>query len=202
VKHTFVAALPVVVLLASCGIHKDANTASNAAKSAQQSAAQAQRSAQKSGQSAQVAQAAQRNLMAERMGATERQGEGGNKVIVISTGLLFPTSSSDLSPHARAKLHEVAGALKADPQANDVMVEGYTDDRGTDAYNAALSMRRAQTVADFLENEGIPKDRVTTEGLGPQNPVSQARTPEGRAVNRRVEIMIRPAGQPKTQQGR
>jgi outer membrane protein OmpA-like peptidoglycan-associated protein len=140
--------------------------------------------------------------MAERMGATERQGEGGNKVIVISTGLLFTTSSSDLSPHARAKLHEVASALKTDPQSNNVIVEGYTDDRGTDAYNAALSMRRAQSVADFLESEGIPKDRVTTEGLGPQNPVSQAQTPEGRALNRRVEITIRPAGQPATGQGR
>jgi outer membrane protein OmpA-like peptidoglycan-associated protein len=203
VNHKLVAvSLPAILLLASCGISKDAKTASNAAKSAQQSAAMAQRSAQQSGQSAQLAQSAQRGVMASQMGATERQGQGGSKVLVISTGLLFAKDSSDVSPHARAKLHEVAGALKTEPQANSVIVEGYTDDTGTLAYNTALSERRAQAVADLLESDGIPKDRVTTQGLGPQNPVTQATTPEGRAMNRRVEIVIRPESQPRTEQGR
>jgi outer membrane protein OmpA-like peptidoglycan-associated protein len=201
VKHRLVVSLPALVVLASCGLHKDANTAANAAKSAQQSAAQAQHSAQQSWHSAQTAQVAQRNTMASQMGATERQGAGGSKVLVINTGLLFPKNSSDLSPPARAKLQEVAAGLKTDPQANDVIVAGYTDDTGPADFNAALSLKRAQTVGDFLENVGIPKDRVTTEGLGPQNPVSQAQTPEGRSLNRRVEIVIRPEGQHRAEPG-
>jgi outer membrane protein OmpA-like peptidoglycan-associated protein len=199
--------LPALVALASCGVHKDANNAANSAKSAQQSAAQAQRAAQQSGHSAQMAQGAQQaqaqqqRTLASQLGTTERQG-AGSKVIVVTTGLLFPKGSADVSPDARAKLGEVASAIKKDPQPNAVIVQGYTDDTGSAETNAELSERRALAVADLLESDGIPKDRVTTQGLGPQYPVSHASTPEGRAMNRRVEIVIRPEAQRTTQPGR
>jgi outer membrane protein OmpA-like peptidoglycan-associated protein len=134
-------------------------------------------------------------------GAAEAQagGAGGEgqanagKVVVVTVGLLFPTNSSQISPAAKPKLDEVAKALLMNPEANNVTVQGFTDDTGDPASNKALSKLRAQAVADYLQSKGIPKDRVTTKGLGEEHPVSGEKTNEGRAMNRRVEIVIQPA---------
>jgi outer membrane protein OmpA-like peptidoglycan-associated protein len=130
-------------------------------------------------------------------GAAEAQGshaghDSTGKVTVITASLLFKTGSAELLPSAKPKLDEVAQALSAQPQANNVKVEGYTDSTGTAAINDPLSQERAQAVADYLESKGVPKDRITAEGFGKQDPVSQAPTAEGRALNRRVDIVIEP----------
>jgi outer membrane protein OmpA-like peptidoglycan-associated protein len=130
-------------------------------------------------------------------GVTEAQGahaghDSTGKVTVITASLLFKSGSAELLPSAKPKLDEVAQALSAQPQANNVKVEGYTDSSGTAAINDPLSQQRAQAVADYLESKGVPKDRVTAEGFGKQDPVSLAPTTEGRALNRRVDIVIEP----------
>jgi outer membrane protein OmpA-like peptidoglycan-associated protein len=126
-------------------------------------------------------------------GVAEAQGhEGGGKVKIITASLLFKTGSAELMPSAKSQLDEVAQALSAQPQANNVKVQGYTDSTGTAAINDPLSMKRAETVADYLESKGVPKDRVTAEGFGKKDPVSTANTTEGHALNRRVDIVVEP----------
>lgn len=126
-------------------------------------------------------------------GVAEAQGHQGNeKVKVITASLLFKTGSAELMPSAQSQLDDVAQALSAQPQANDVKVQGYTDNTGSAAVNDPLSKKRAQTVADYLESKGVSKDRITVEGFGDKDPVSSANTTEGHALNRRVDITVEP----------
>lgn len=126
-------------------------------------------------------------------GVAEAQGhQGGEKVKIITASLLFKSGSAELMPAAKTQLDEVGQALSAQPQANNVKVQGYTDNTGTAAINDPLSKKRAQAVADYLESKGVSKDRITTEGFGQQDPVSTANTTEGRALNRRVDIVVQP----------
>jgi outer membrane protein OmpA-like peptidoglycan-associated protein len=196
-KHMLVTA-PAAALLfmvMGCGsAEKDAKTASNAAQDARNSAAQAQQAAAQASQSAEVAQSARVQGVASQLGATERQGEGGANEWVISSGLLFETNSATLSSEAKSKLDQVAKALKsAQSKASEIHIQGYTDDRGTEQVNAALSEQRARAVADYLESRGVPRAQVTTQGMGSANPVASDQTAAGRAQNRRAEIVIRPS---------
>ena len=112
--------------------------------------------------------------------------------MVITASFLFPTDSAELLPSSKAKLDEIAGALQAQPQASDVKVLGHTDSTGTSGVNDPLSQQRAQAVADYLESKGVSPDRISAQGLGKTDPVSHAQTAEGRALNRRVDIVIEP----------
>jgi outer membrane protein OmpA-like peptidoglycan-associated protein len=138
-------------------------------------------------------------------GVTEAQGasagqhmgkDSAGKVVVITASLLFPTDSAELLPSAKPKLDEIASALQAQPQSSHVKVQGYTDSTGTAAINKPLSQKRAQAVADYLESKGVASGRITAQGLGEQDPVSHAKTTEGRALNRRVDIVVEPAQEP------
>jgi outer membrane protein OmpA-like peptidoglycan-associated protein len=148
-------------------------------------------------------------------GVTEAQGPGQGKgegmkeqapsqtkLVVITSGLLFPSGSSDLSAAAKPQLDEIAQTLKAQPQSGTVIVQGHTDDVGNTAANLKLSAERAQSVANYLESQGISKDRVITKGVGERDPVSDKKTVEARAVNRRVDIMVQPAAGAAEQQGK
>ena len=70
------------------------------------------------------------------------------------------------------------------------MIEGYTDSVGTDSANQALSQRRAESVQQALVTRGVAADRITSKGYGESFPVADNNSPEGRAMNRRVEIVI------------
>jgi peptidoglycan-binding protein ArfA len=83
----------------------------------------------------------------------------------------------------------VAAKLKACPNAH-ATINGYTDNSGTQAVNVPLSNNRAQTIAGFLVAHGVTSDRLTVRGLGSINPVATNDTPDGRAKNRRVEIVV------------
>jgi outer membrane protein OmpA-like peptidoglycan-associated protein len=115
------------------------------------------------------------------------------KLVVITSGLLFPTNGSNLSDGSKAKLDEVAIVLTKQPESSEVIIQGHTDDRGDKAVNMRLSQERAQSVADYLESKGVPKDRVQTKAMGSDDPVSTEKTTSGRAVNRRVDIAVQPA---------
>jgi outer membrane protein OmpA-like peptidoglycan-associated protein len=142
--------------------------------------------------SAQAQAGTQKSEKGGEKGVAEAQGQQAEKVKVITASLLFKTGSAELMPAAKSQLDEVAQALSAQPQANNVKVQGYTDSTGTAAINDPLSMKRAKAVADYLESKGVPKDRVTAEGFGKQDPVSTANTTEGHALNRRVDIVVEP----------
>jgi outer membrane protein OmpA-like peptidoglycan-associated protein len=110
-------------------------------------------------------------------------------VITLAGGVLFASNKSQLLPGAQTSLAQIAEAIKSQDDKK-VLIEGHTDSRGSDATNQALSKARADSVASFLISNGVPQDRVTTAGLGPSRPVADNATPEGRANNRRVEIVI------------
>ncbi|HWA71822.1 MAG TPA: OmpA family protein [Polyangiaceae bacterium] len=121
--------------------------------------------------------------------ASIRQDPRGT-VITLSGAVIFASGKADLLPAARAKLDQVATALKQGEPDTQFVVEGYTDSRGGQALNEELSTRRAATVRDYLVSQGLPADRITSKGLGPSNPVADNATAEGRANNRRVEIIV------------
>jgi outer membrane protein OmpA-like peptidoglycan-associated protein len=110
-------------------------------------------------------------------------------VITLSGGVLFQSAKSNLLSSAQVKLDQVAKALLAVP-ARNLIVEGHTDSRGSESYNQGLSQRRADTVRDYLVQRGYPADRIQARGMGKGSPIADNASPEGRANNRRVEIVI------------
>jgi outer membrane protein OmpA-like peptidoglycan-associated protein len=114
-------------------------------------------------------------------------------VITLSGSVLFASDRSDLLPSAQAKLNDVAAALTKQDAESKIVVEGHTDSQGDASYNQALSQRRAQSVRDYLVSRGMAGDRVTAQGFGLTRPIADNASPEGRANNRRVEIVVQPA---------
>jgi outer membrane protein OmpA-like peptidoglycan-associated protein len=117
--------------------------------------------------------------------------EARGMVITLNGSVLFTSGKWDLLPSASAKLNDVARALSGqDPHAT-MVVEGFTDSQGTVASNEELSRQRARTVRDYLVSRGIAADRITFEGFGPTRPIGDNGSAEGRANNRRVEIVVK-----------
>jgi len=110
-------------------------------------------------------------------------------VVTLSGGVLFRSAKSDLLSSAQVKLDQVAKALLA-IRARNLIVEGHTDSQGSESYNQDLSQRRADTVRDYLVQRGYPADRIQARGKGKGSPIADNASPEGRANNRRVEIVI------------
>lgn len=121
--------------------------------------------------------------------ATVKQSPRG-MVITLSGSILFVTAKWELLPTAQVKLNDVATALIKEDPLSKMVVEGYTDSQGGVAYNQELSMHRAQTVRDYLVTRGIATDRITAQGFGLTNPIGDNKSAEGRANNRRVEIVV------------
>ncbi|CAO5187276.1 OmpA-OmpF porin, OOP family [Frankia sp. AiPs1] len=105
-----------------------------------------------------------------------------------ATGITFPVSAATLSPAARAGLDRVADTLRGNDLT--VIVGGYTDATGSSTVNQALSLRRAEAVADYLVTRGVPRARLRAAGFGTEAPVGDNGTGTGRAANRRVQIMV------------
>lgn len=112
-------------------------------------------------------------------------------VITMSGAVLFATGKSTLLPIAQQKLADVAKAVK-DQGFKSLLVEGHTDAQGSVDKNMVLSRERAEAVRSFLISQGIPSDKIRAEGLGSSRPVADNSTAEGRANNRRVEIVVEP----------
>ena len=111
-------------------------------------------------------------------------------VITLSGEVLFKTDEAKLLPLARQKLDRVASALKKQSDGKTFIVEGHTDSRGSDAYNEDLSQRRAMAVRSYLVSQGVPSQRIEAVGRGEAEPIATNKTTEGRANNRRVEIVV------------
>jgi outer membrane protein OmpA-like peptidoglycan-associated protein len=124
--------------------------------------------------------------------ATVTQSPRG-MVITLSGSILFVTAKWDLLPSAQVKLNDVATALIKEDPLSKMVVEGYTDSQGGVAYNQDLSLHRAQAVRDYLVTRGIAADRITAQGFGLTSPIADNKSPEGRANNRRVQIVVQSA---------
>jgi outer membrane protein OmpA-like peptidoglycan-associated protein len=111
-------------------------------------------------------------------------------VITLQGEVLFSTGKWDLKAGAMAKLDQIAEALRGKEQP--MVVLGHTDNVGTHDLNMDLSQKRANSVRDYLISRGIPQDLISAQGKGPDVPVSDNGSIEGRASNRRVEIVVPP----------
>ncbi|KAA2285382.1 OmpA family protein [Arenimonas fontis] len=112
--------------------------------------------------------------------------EGGRTVYTLA-GNAFASGSATLTAAAQASLYALAAQL---PGSGAITVEGHTDSQGGEAANLALSRRRAEAVRRLLEQAGIASGRITAVGKGQAEPVADNGTAEGRARNRRVEIIV------------
>lgn len=120
---------------------------------------------------------------------------GDRLIVTMPNNILFATDSYDVRADLQRDLRTVASNLIAYPDST-IQIIGHTDNEGDAAYNQTLSERRANAVADVLMNEGVPFGRIDAIGRGESQPITSNLTPEGRAENRRVEIVILPtAGQ-------
>lgn len=113
-------------------------------------------------------------------------------VITLSGGVLFATNKAEILPGAQAQLNQVADALKAQAEQT-ITIEGHTDNTGTDAVNRDLSARRAAAVRDYLIVRGVAPGAIKILGSGSSRPIADNKTTEGRAMNRRVEIIVAPS---------
>jgi outer membrane protein OmpA-like peptidoglycan-associated protein len=124
--------------------------------------------------------------------ATASAGQPGRGLTVALSGagspVLFATGKSVLLPAAEGHLREIAKVLKEDRRPLTII--GHADARGTQEVNERLSEERAAAVKTFLVGQGIRESRIRTIGLGEREPVADNMSPVGRALNRRVEIVL------------
>ncbi len=111
------------------------------------------------------------------------------QAMTLQASALFDFDKAVLKPAGKAAL----GALVADlskVNVETIIAVGHTDATGSDGYNQGLSVRRVEAVKAYLVSQGVPADRIKTEGKGEANPVASNQTREGRAQNRRVEVEV------------
>ena len=121
--------------------------------------------------------------------------QGDDLILRMPSGITFPVDSSAIQPQFRSTLDGVSQTLVSYNQTY-IDVLGHTDSTGSDAYNQALSERRAQSVADYLSMRGVARARTGIRGYGETQPIASNETEEGRSQNRRVEIKVVPVTQP------
>ncbi|WP_295794752.1 OmpA family protein [Mucilaginibacter sp.] len=121
-------------------------------------------------------------------GATvTRAGEG--IIVNFSSGILFDTDKADVKAAAQTNLQKLAASLQSNPETN-ILIVGHTDNTGSDAHNMELSIQRAQAVKSVITANNISGSRLTVQGKGETEPIGDNTTVDGRAQNRRVEIVI------------
>ena len=108
-----------------------------------------------------------------------------------NNGVYFDTAKHNINDKSRQTLDKLAAILKEYPDTN-VIVAGHTDNVGKDEYNLGLSQRRAQAVTNYFKSKGLAGSRFTTKWYGERNPVASNETADGRAKNRRVNVVIVP----------
>jgi outer membrane protein OmpA-like peptidoglycan-associated protein len=116
-----------------------------------------------------------------------REGEG--IIVKFDSGILFDFDRAELKSNAMTNIQNLATSMKNNPNTN-ILIIGHTDSKGTDSYNMSLSQRRAMSVKNYAQMQGVASSRLTTEGRGETEPIADNSTEAGRAQNRRVEIVI------------
>lgn len=111
-------------------------------------------------------------------------------VITLDGAVLFASGKTALLPIAQSKLDKVAEVLQQQSDDKKIVVEGHTDSVGKDDDNMRLSQARAESVRSYLVSRGVKSDRISAVGKGETVPIADNKSPEGRANNRRVEIVV------------
>ncbi len=124
-------------------------------------------------------------------GAIDVVNTGSELVVRMPQDILFPTDSATVGSGLQGDLRVLAANLNRYPNST-IEVQGHTDNTGAAAYNQELSQRRAQSVASILAMNGVSPARIRSVGYGEDQPIASNATPESRAQNRRVQIVIRP----------
>ena len=175
---------------------EDAERARQAAVAEQQAALTqkqaAEAEAEKARQAAAKAEAEKADMRAQllaQLNSILQTNDSARGLIVNMSDVLFDTGSFTLKPGAREKLAKVSGILLAHPGLT-MQIEGHTDSVGGDAFNVKLSEQRADSVKDFLGEQGVALSSITAQGFGKAEPVATNDTAEGRQRNRRVEIVV------------
>lgn len=119
------------------------------------------------------------------------QRNGDNLQLIMPGNITFASSSADISSNFYPTLNSLVAVFK-EYDKNGVEIVGHTDSTGSQQLNQDLSSRRAQSVANYLTNQGVPAQRIAVYGAGPSQPIASNETAAGRAQNRRVEINLRP----------
>jgi outer membrane protein OmpA-like peptidoglycan-associated protein len=155
---------------------------------AQAAQAQAQTAEQRAQAAEQEKEAMRQRLLAQ-LNQVLQTRDSARGLIVNMSDVLFDLNQSTLKPGAKVRLAKVAGIIQAYPDLK-LQIEGYTDSTGSIEHNQQLSERRAAAVRDFLVTQGVGINNVTAQGLGPANPVASNSTPQGRQMNRRVDLVV------------
>ncbi len=118
------------------------------------------------------------------------QGKFLYSMVLSDDSVKFPSDSSKLSPEAQQRLSDFADKLKSDNRNVYVEIQGHTDSRGSDALNQRLGEARAEAVRLFMNQHGVPLNRMSTISYGKADPVADNKTRAGRAQNRRVVLIV------------
>lgn len=118
------------------------------------------------------------------------QGKFLYSMVLSDDSVKFPSDSSKLSPEAQQRLSDFADKLKSDNRNVYVEIQGHTDARGSDALNQRLGAARAEAVRLFMNQHGVPLNRMSTISYGKADPVADNKTRAGRAQNRRVVLIV------------
>jgi len=167
-------------------------SSANALSLAQSDAERSRLAAQQSQQDAQQSEAdkvAMRTRLSEQLNSILQTRDSARGLIVSMSDVLFDTGKYSLKPGAREKLAKVAGILLAYPGLN-IAVGGYTDNVGGDEMNQKLSENRAGSVRDYLVQQGVATNSLTSKGFGSTSPVASNDNSTGRQQNRRVELLV------------
>ncbi|MGA4636287.1 OmpA family protein [Pseudomonas solani] len=119
------------------------------------------------------------------------QRQGDNINLVMPGNITFATNSADIASNFYTPLNNLANSFKQYDQ-NSIEIVGHTDSTGSHQYNVNLSQLRAQSVANYLMAQGVNGARLSSRGMGPDQPVASNATEAGRSQNRRVEIKLTP----------
>ena len=115
--------------------------------------------------------------------------EDGKVYLIMPGNITFNTNDDVIKTSFEGVLDSVAVVIK-EYDKTLVLVRGFTDNTGSDALNNTLSYQRAVSVANYLRLQGVSSERIMAQGYGSRNPIASNTTPEGRAQNRRVEIVL------------
>jgi len=162
----------------------------SAARAAAQARTEAAREAERRAEAERTAAELQARLYAS-ISAIMETRQGARGLVAALSGVNFETNKATLKPMAREKLSKLSGVLLGFPGEYKLEIEGHTDSTGTDAYNQQLSQARAESVRNFLVEQGIPSERIpSTQGFGRTRPIAPNDTRANREKNRRVDIVI------------
>jgi outer membrane protein OmpA-like peptidoglycan-associated protein len=166
---------------------RDAETKAREAEQARAQAESARAQADAEAKARAAEQAKTATLTRELADLKAQQTERG---LVLTVGdVLFATGKAEIASGGLRSINKLAEFLKQNPKRN-LLIEGYTDNTGSEDFNLGLSQRRADAVKDALTSKGVASDRITTKGYGPKYPVVANDSAAGRQQNRRVEVVV------------